>query len=87
MKVMGKSTGGGVDFCLWNNVASHNNIFGQVGGRHVINGTPVLKVYHRMHKRLGNITSWDDPQYLGTLKADPDWLQNEDYAINCAYVR
>ena len=52
----------------------------QVGGRHVIDGTRVLKVYHRKHKRLGNIASWDDPRYLKKLKLDPDWLQNEKFA-------
>ena len=50
----------------------------QAGGRHVIDGTAVLKIYHRKHSRMGDMKRWDDPQNRAKLKNDADWLQNAE---------
>lgn len=52
----------------------------QVGGRHVVDGTSVLKVYHRKHSRLGDLEKWDDPRNVEKLEADDDWQKNALYA-------
>lgn len=48
----------------------------QVGGRHVVDGSEVLKIYHKKHTRLRGIENWDDPNHADKLRQDPDWVQN-----------
>lgn len=63
----------------------------QVAGRHIIDGTLVFRVNHKMHSRLGSIKKWDDPKIVRLLENDYDWLQNSHFAqervLNRAGVR
>ncbi len=48
----------------------------QVGGRHVVDGSMVLKIYHKKHTRLHGVGNWDDPKHADKLRQDPDWVHN-----------
>jgi len=49
----------------------------QLGGRHVIDGTGAINVYHKKHKRLGSLSDWSD---MKRLERDLEWQQNKQLA-------
>jgi hypothetical protein len=49
----------------------------QVGGRHVIDGTNELTVYHKNHKRLGYLADWTN---VSALENDLEWKANKQLA-------
>lgn len=49
----------------------------QLGGRHVIDGTKYFRIYHKIHKRMGSLSDWND---MELLSKDTDWVSNQKNA-------
>ena len=49
----------------------------QLGGRHVIDSTQELHFLHRIHRRIHNLSNWED---MSLLANDADWVRNRDMA-------
>ncbi len=49
----------------------------QLGGRHVIDGTNKIEIFHKVHKRLGNLSDWSS---VKRLENDIEWRENKKFA-------
>lgn len=56
----------------------------QLGGRHVIDGTGKIEIFHKVHERLGTLSDWSD---IKRLEEDLEWRENRQFAYEdlCAH--
>lgn len=50
----------------------------QLGGRIVIDGTHKIQILHKIHKRLGSLSNWEDFELLAN---DQEWINSKRYAL------
>lgn len=50
----------------------------QLGGRIVIDGTHQIQILHKIHKRLGSLSNWENFEKLAN---DQEWMNSKRYAL------